>query len=181
MDVADRSANQVARCVGPTAWTRRLAMAGGFVVLALAGCAGEDTPSTSTPKAQVEAAARQAVPGMSWQGPVVTGDFSCRGRHEYALLGTSTSEVAVVVFAAEQAAPIGVLRFALANRGPASTVLSREDLDFAPADFERDVGPVPEGLLPSRTCLGLSVGDGRGAATHIYWNRHAKRFATWTG
>ncbi|CAG1018086.1 hypothetical protein BURC_02818 [Burkholderiaceae bacterium] len=180
MDIADRLAASVARCVEPMAWKRMLCAASAIMALSLGGCAGEDKPSTSTPQSQAEAAARQAVPGMSWQGPAVTGDFSCRGRYEYAMLGINESEFAVVVFAAEQPEPIGTLRFPLSTRDPRSTVLAREDLDFTPEDFERDSGPVPEGLLPSKTCLGLSVGDGRAAPTHIYWNRQAKRFATWT-
>lgn len=180
MDIAFCStAKAVARALGLAKRRTKLAAAGGAVLLALTGCA-DDTPSASQSQSQVEAAAGQAVAGMAWRAPVVTGDFSCRGRHEYAILGTGASEIAVVVFAAEQAAPIGVLRFPLSGRDPKATVLSREDLDFAPEEFESDSGPLPEGLLPSKTCLGLSVSDGHAASTHIYWNRQAKRFATWS-
>jgi hypothetical protein len=180
MDIAFCSAaGAAARALDLTPGRAKLAAAGVAALLALTGCA-DDTPSSSQSQSRVEAAARQAVAGMAWRSPVVTGDFSCRGRHEYAILGTGASEIAVVVFAAEQAEPIGVLRLPLSGRDPKATVLSREDLDFAPEEFERDSGPLPEGLLPSKTCLGLSVGDGRAASAHIYWNRRAKRFATWS-
>lgn len=57
-------------------------------------------------------------------------------------------------------------------------MIAIEDLDFEPKQM-REVGMVPPGLRPSKTCMGLNLSDGNVDSAHIYWNREAKRFDDW--
>lgn len=59
-------------------------------------------------------------------------------------------------------------------------MLTTETLDFSVQEFERDVGPLPEGLRPSKTCLGLNMSDQEIDSVHIFWNRQSRRFDGWS-
>src|SRR5271166_2573739 len=55
--------------------------------------------TTARVEPSVQAAAARYVPGIRWRAKsVIAGNFSCRGRTESAILGTSESEIAVAVF-----------------------------------------------------------------------------------
>ena len=53
-------------------------------------------------------------------------------------------------------------------------------LDSLADPFKSEVGELPEGLRPSRTCKGLNLSDGKVDSAHIYWNRKARRFDDWS-
>lgn len=146
----------------------------------VAGSTTASGPAATTPS-EIEAAARRAFPGASWKAEsVITGDFTCRGLAEYAILGTSNAEIVIAVFASGQSRPVGSFRFSASVRDPKSAVLSKEALDFEAAELEREVGSLPEGLQPSKTCSGLNLSDGLIDSAHIFWNRKAGRFDSWS-
>ena len=108
------------------------------------------------------------------------GDFSCRGRKDRAILGTSKSEIVVAIFVDGLGRPPKVLRYSAGERDPTTAELTIEDLDFDPKRFKSEVGELPDGLRPSRTCKGLNLSDGKVDSAHIYWNRKARRFDDWS-
>jgi len=121
--------------------------------------------------APVKAAARY-LPGVSWQpDSVVTGDFTCNGRKQQALLGTTTTEIVVVVFVNGSYSPPVVIRDS--GRNPATAELTTEDSDYEP-EYS-----LP-GFRRSKTCRGLNINDGMIDQLHIYWNRIAHRFDNWS-
>lgn len=131
-------------------------------------------------QSSVQAAAARFNKGVKWrQSSVVVGDFSCRGRPEQAILGASKDSVVIAVFIRGLSKPPELLRY-LAPRDPRSAVLAVEDLDFDPKALEREVGDLPTGLRPSKSCKGLNLSDGRIDSAHIYWNSDEKRFSYWT-
>jgi hypothetical protein len=128
----------------------------------------------------VPAAAKRFFPGINWKpASVVIGDFSCQGRIEQAVLGTTKTEIVVAVFVGSLARAPKLLRFSAASRDPATSTLTVEDGDFDPAQFEREVGYIPDGMRPSKTCKGLNLCDGNIDSAHIYWNHNAKQFVAW--
>ena len=145
----------------------------------LAVLAGAASAVNASPPAA--AAAKRFHPSAIWQEhSVVHGDFSCRGRREVAVLGTSQTEIVVAVFLNGLSAKPELLQYPASVRHAGSAVLTTETLDFSVQDFEREVGPLPEGLRPSKTCLGLTMSDREIDAVHIYWNRKARRFVGWS-
>lgn len=128
----------------------------------------------------VPAAAKRFFPGIKWKpASVVVGDFSCQGRIEQAILGTTKTEIVVAVFIGSLARAPKLLRFSAASRDPATSELTIEDGDFDPAQFEREIGYIPDGMRPSKTCKGLNLSDGNVDAAHIYWNHNDKQFTAW--
>ena len=135
--------------------------------------------ATSSPA--VEEAAKRFYASVKWQGlSVVEGNFSCSGRKEQAILGTSETEIIVAVFIRGLSQKPELLRFSAMARSAESAVLTTEDLDFKIAEFEREVGNVPPGLRPSKSCLGLNMSDQLIDSAHIYWSRKARRFESWS-
>lgn len=131
--------------------------------------------------AQLLAAASRADSNVSWQEKsIVRGDFTCNGRKELAILGTSPNEIVVAVFGVDSAKPVGVMRFSASVWNPESAVLVTEPLDFTRDEFVREVGFLPEGLQPSKTCLGLNMSDQRVDSAHIYWDRANRRLKSWS-
>jgi hypothetical protein len=125
-----------------------------------------------------EKAASKFVPGVTWRPrSVVSGNFTCRGRKEQAILGVSTSEIVIAVFINRITAPPEVLRYSAKARNPKTAELTVEDLDYDP---KQDIGCEPEGFQLSKSCKGLNLGDGLTDSAHIYWNRKAHRFEDWT-
>lgn len=59
-------------------------------------------------------------------------------------------------------------------------MLSKEDLDFEVAELESEVGELPEGLQPSKTCFGLNLSDGKTDSAHIFWDRKTGRLESWS-
>lgn len=126
------------------------------------------------------AAAAKFAPGVMWKpDSTVVGDFSCRGRVERAILGTSKSAIVVAIFLGALTTPPKILRYSASARDPAAAELKTEDLDFEPKRFESEVGYIPDGLRPSKTCKGLNLTDGKIDSAHIYWNHNAKQFSDW--
>lgn len=129
----------------------------------------------------VAAAAKRFHPSAHWQErSVVQGDFSCRGRRELAILGTSQTEIVVAVFLNGLSRKPELLQFSASVRNAESAVLTTETLDFSVQEFESEVGPLPEGLRPSKTCRGLNMSDQETDSVHIYWNRKSRQFDGWS-
>jgi len=128
--------------------------------------------------AAVEKAAAKYDPGVTWQArSIVSGNFTCRGRKEQAILGTSPSHQIVVRHFRKRThlAPPALLRYPARN--PKTAELTVEDLDYNP---RQDIGYDLEGFQPSKVCKGLNLSDGLTDSAHIYWNRKAHRFEDWT-
>jgi hypothetical protein len=122
-------------------------------------------------------AATKYVPGVIWrEHSVITGDFSCRGRKERAILGTSASEIVVAVFLDGTNQRPQLLRYSAEGRNPSRTVLKSEDLDYDPKE---EIGTVLPGFQRSKSCQGLNLSDGQTDSTHIYWNHDSHQFDNW--
>lgn len=128
----------------------------------------------------VIAAASKFLPDITWKkDSVVTGNFSCRGRIEHAILGTSKTEIVVAVFLDGLTRSPQVLRYSAKTRDPSTAELKTEDGDFDPKEFEDEVGYIPDGMRPSKSCIGLNLSDGNVDSAHIYWNHNAKQLSDW--
>ena len=112
----------------------------------------------------------------------VFGDFTCRGQRDMALYGTSESSGFVVMIQpSRKGAKPSYLVFATRGREPKNVRLAAEGLDFADdVAFKKEVTFVAPGLQSSKTCQGLTLGDGETDAHHIYWNRDKKAFQAWS-
>jgi hypothetical protein len=123
------------------------------------------------------AAASKFVPGVTWRpNSVLTADFSCRGRKEQAILGSTATEIVIAVFLSGTSAPPEVLRYTAMARNARTATLTIESLDYDPK--KQDDLDLP-GFRRSRTCKGLNLSDGRVDSAHIYWNHDTKRFDDW--
>ena len=129
----------------------------------------------STP---VEKAATKYIAGVAWQRPsVVSGNFSCHGRKEQAILGVSASEIVVAVFVNGLGSRPDLLRYSGNARNPKTAELKIEDLDYDPKE---EIGSELDGFRRSKSCKGLNLSDGETDSAHIYWNHKSQRFADWT-
>ena len=135
------------------------------------------TAVTTAQQAATVAAAETYVPGVAWRAAsLVAGDFTCEGRIQEAILGTTEVEIVVAVFINGRGERPEVLRYSAAMRSPRLARLAIEGLDYDPADI---LGERLPGFQRSKSCKGLNVSDGLVDAAHIYWNREAKRFEDW--
>ena len=122
--------------------------------------------------AVIKAAARY-VPGFSWQAKsIVTGDFTCGGHKQTAILGTNRSEIVVAVFLNGTNKRPEVIHDR-SRRQPTSVTLTIEDLDY-----ELDY-PLP-GFQRSKTCKGLIIDDGEIDPAHMYWDHESLHFSGWS-
>ena len=99
-----------------------------------------------------------------------------------AMYGTSEKSGFVVMIqpAAENARP-SYLIFMPRGRDPKTLQLKVEDLDFdRDHDFKKELEAAAPGLVPSKSCKGLSLGDGETDSHHIYWHRKKKAFRSWS-
>lgn len=131
---------------------------------------------------QVFTAADKLIPGVTWkQNSVLTADFTCRGRTEYALLGTVKSEAAgsyaiVAVFLDGLNKQPELLKDMARNL--ASIELTVESLDY---DAPEIAPGVPgQGFESSKTCKGLNLADGETDSRHIFWNHVFHGFDSWS-
>jgi hypothetical protein len=125
----------------------------------------------------VQAAAAKYVPGVRWRAKsVIAGNFSCRGRTESAILGTSESWIVVAVFLNGLDHKPQVLEYSTKARNAASAILQTESLGFDP---EEALGYALPGFRRSKTCKGLNLSDSRSDSAHIYWNHESRRFDDW--
>jgi hypothetical protein len=171
---ASRAKHQSAS--GPSAQT--LGRMRTIVLLALVACSSQAPANELQP--QVASAAKRFYPNAQWQpSSVVTGNFTCRGQKEHAVLGTSPSEIVVAVFVRGLNSKPELLQYSTSARSPNSAILTVEDLDFDAKEFQEQIGPLPEGLKPSKSCVGLNMSDQMIDSAHIYWNRKARRFEDW--
>ena len=133
--------------------------------------------------AQVNAtlkAAAKFMPEVHWKtGSALMGDFACHRQIDHALVGVDATNIIVAVFLGTLSKPPQVLRFSKTARSPETAKLTLEDGDFDPKQFERELGYLPDGMRPSKTCKGLALSDGEVDAAHIYWNHNAKVFSAW--
>lgn len=157
----------------PTRMNSTARRSGAFAAaLLLVACAQSQAPA--------DVAARHEA-GLEWRpDSTVSGDFTCRGRTEQAVLGTGGGEIVVAVFTEGLDQPPTLLRFPAAMRDPATSTLAVESLDIDLDRLSREIGVRPDGLRPSKTCKGLNLSDGKVDSAHIYWNHATKRFAAWS-
>ncbi len=129
----------------------------------------------------VLSAAKTADRKVRWQDKsLLRGDFTCRGASEFAILGTTPTEIAIAVFRPPSRKPLALLRFSGTARNPGAATLTIEPLDFDIKQLEQDIGFVPDGLQSSKTCLGLNLTDQEIDSAHIYWHRKNRRFESWS-
>ena len=112
----------------------------------------------------------------------VFGDFTCRGKNDMAMHGASDkSGFVVMIQPARKRAKASYLVFATRGRDPKNLQLKIESLDFDnDKEFKKEVAGAAPGLVPSKTCKGLSLGDGETDSHHIFWNRGKKTFQSWS-
>ena len=112
----------------------------------------------------------------------VFGDFTCRGQQDMAMYGTSdTSGFVVMIQPAPKRAKPSYMIFATRGRDPKSLRLKVESLDFdRDHDFKKELEEAAPGLVPSKSCKGLSFGNGETDSHHIYWHRARKVFSSWS-
>jgi hypothetical protein len=116
-------------------------------------------------------AASKYITGVTWQADsAVTGDFTCNGRKQTAILGTTASDVVVAVFLNGINRKPEELRFRIFD--PKSAELTTEDLDYE-TDYEL------QGFQRSKTRMGLNVDDHEVDPAHLYWNHDSHRFGMW--
>jgi hypothetical protein len=137
--------------------------------------------AASPQAAAVVQAGRRLRPEVAWQSKsVLRGDFSCRGRSEVAILGTTADAILVAIFVD------GMTRKPQVVRYPKDVFVSDsmlgieiEDLDFDVQRLASDLGTSLQGLRRSKTCKGISLRNHQEDAIHIYWNRVKSVFREW--
>jgi hypothetical protein len=124
----------------------------------------------------IVSAANKYVPGVTWHSEsVMTGDFTCRGLKEHAILGITAQEIVVVVFINGLQNKPEILRDKVHT--PADAELAIENLDYDPKE---QVGVELAGFLRSRECKGLNISDNHVDSFHVYWNHKDSRFEWWS-
>jgi hypothetical protein len=137
---------------------------------------------TSLQKQQVFTAANKLMPGVNWrQSSVLAADFTCRGRTEYAILGTVKSEAAERTYAIVAVFLDGLNKQPAIiedhARNAALLELTLESLESGP---EEAFGRPEQGFEHSKTCKGLDLADGQIDSMHIYWNHYFHDFFSWS-
>jgi hypothetical protein len=124
----------------------------------------------------VVSAAGKYVPGVTWHSEsVMSGDFTCRGRMEQAILGITGQEIIIVVFINGLENKPEILHDKVHT--PADAELTIEGLDYDPNE---QAGVELEGFLRSKVCKGLNIADNHVASFHVYWNQKDSRFDWWS-
>ncbi len=125
----------------------------------------------------VKEAAVKYVRGFVWhKDSIVTGDFTCKGRKERAILGTNSNDIVIAVFLNGTGNRPEVLHFSATVWNSSVVKLAVEDLNFNPVEETGDALP---GFIRSKTCSGLNLSDDEVDSAHIYWNRESHRFTYW--
>jgi hypothetical protein len=131
--------------------------------------------SNAEQRIAVVSAANKYVPGVTWHSEsVISGDFTCRGRKEQAILGITAQEIIAVVFINGLENKPEILRDKVHT--PADAELTIEDLDY---DAKQQVGVELEGFLRSKVCKGLNIADKHVDSFHVYWNHKESHFDWW--
>ena len=124
----------------------------------------------------IVSAANKYVPGVTWHSEsLISGDFTCRGRMEQAILGITAQEIVVVVFINGLQNKPEILRDKV--HAPADAELTIEGLDYDPRE---QVGVELEGFRRSKECKGLNIADNHVDSFHVYWNHKDSRFDSWS-
>lgn len=150
------------------------AIAGVLVALAcnLAAAAAET---------DVKAAAERFVADVAWQAQsVLTGDFSCAGQQQHAILGTSSTQIVVAVFTRGLARAPEVLRFDSSERKAAEAKIRLDDSTLTADEVRTLSGAVAPGYQASASCKGVRLSDDASDAAHIYWDHAAKHVDSWS-
>lgn len=125
----------------------------------------------------VAVAAKAFYPDATWQErSVLRGDFSCRGKSDVAIIGTSVEFIVVAIFTGGLDSTPQILKYSTKVRTAKTAVLTKESLDLSPEELEG----MPEGFKASKTCSGLNLSDGEVDSAHIYWNAKYQTFTDWT-
>jgi hypothetical protein len=130
--------------------------------------------------AAVRAAAEKFTGGFMWRpATLLMADFNCTGNVQPAMLGSSTKEIAVVIFADGLDRPPALLRFEGDALSIAQSKIRLDDYTLSPAEIADIAGAPPVGYRPSGTCQGVRLSDDRSEAAHIYWDHDNQRFDSW--
>jgi len=124
----------------------------------------------------VVTAANKYVSGVTWHSEsVISGDFTCRGRNEQAILGITAQEIIIVVFINDLQNKPEVLRDKV--HAPADAELTIEGLDYDP---KAQIGVELKGFESSKVCKGLKISDSHVDSFHVYWNHKDSEFNWWS-
>jgi hypothetical protein len=124
----------------------------------------------------IVSAANKFVPGITWHSEsVISGDFTCHGHKEQAILGISQKEIIVAVFIDGLDTKPEILHDKI--HVPADAQLEIEGMDYDPKD---EIGATLEGFQRSKVCKGLKIDDGHTDSFHVYWNHKANEFNWWS-
>src|SRR4051794_22664088 len=86
-------------------------------------------------KESIAASAGRLVPGVAWQAKsVISGDFTCQKKTEYAILGTSQTQTMVAVFIRGITKTPKLVKYDAQLQNPLTAVLTVGDLEIDPVD-----------------------------------------------
>ena len=124
----------------------------------------------------VVTAANRYVPGVTWQSEsVISGDFTCRGRMEPAILGVTAHEIVVIVFINGLQNKPETLHDKVHSAADAE--LTIESLDYDPiVQVRKEL----QGFVRSKVCNGLKITDNHVESLHVYWNHKDNQFDWWS-
>lgn len=126
----------------------------------------------------IRKAAEKYVKGVNWKVKyIISGDFTCNGNKENAILGVNKKDIVVLVFINGLNNQPEVLRFSAKARNPKTAELKVENIKRR--EFEEIFGELPPGVLRKKQCKGLNLSDGEVDSAHIYWDNEAKQFLVW--
>jgi hypothetical protein len=129
----------------------------------------------------VQAAAEKFTGGFLWRAStLLSADFNCTGKAQYALLGTSTKEIAVAIFSDGLNQPPSLLRFEADGMSIIESKIRLDDYSLSAAEIAGLTGETPVGYRPSDKCHGVRLSDDRSDAAHIYWDYDHQRFDSWS-
>ena len=132
--------------------------------------------SNAEQRIAIVSAANKYIPGVTWHSEsVISGDFTCRGRIEQAILGITAQEIVIVVFINGLENRPEILRDKVHT--PADAELTIENLDYDPNE---QAGVELEGFLRSKECKGLNIADNHVDSFHVYWNHKDSQFDWWS-
>jgi len=128
----------------------------------------------------VRTAAEKLTGGFKWNAStLLTADFNCTGKVQYAMLGTNIKEIAVAIFTDGLDQPPALLRFEGDALSIVGSKIRLDDYSMSADDIAGIAGTAPVGYRPSGTCHGVRLSDDRSDAAHIYWDHENQRFDSW--
>jgi hypothetical protein len=90
---------------------------------------------------QVFSAAVAADRSVNWQRQsILSGDFTCQEKREYAILGTRPKQIVIAIFQPPSRKPLDILLYSGTERHASSAVLTIEPLHFDPKQLEPSLG-----------------------------------------